>query len=129
MMPSLRDLPVRRKLAIVILATCSVVLVLACAILAAFHFVQARRALTGEMTIRARIVGQSSRAALAFQDEDEARRSLAALSTDPHVRFARLFDADGTVFAEYVRQGLAEVAANGPGPDGSRFENDALVVV
>ena len=64
----LQNLPVRRKLTVAILSVCAVVLLLACAVLAAFEVFDFRRAIVRDSMVMADVVGKNTRAALAFQD-------------------------------------------------------------
>ena len=99
----LRDIPIRKKLTLVILAICTVVLTLACASLALFEVVDFRRAIVRDATVLADILGKNTRAALAFQDEAAATDFLLALQSEPNVLAAGLYDRGGELFAGYVR--------------------------
>ena len=68
----LRDLPIRRKLTLVILATCSVVLLLACGVLAGSQMLDFRRSMVRDNTVLADVLAKNTQAALAFQDENAA---------------------------------------------------------
>ena len=96
-----RALPLRRKLSMVILATCGSVLLLACAAIAIFEIVNFRRMLVDEGTVIADILGANTQAAVAFRDEAAAGVTLRALAADRHVLAAQVFDAQGDPFAGY----------------------------
>jgi PAS domain S-box-containing protein len=119
----LHDLPIRRKLTLVIMLTCGGVLLLACTVLAACEIFDFRRAVVRETTVLADILGANTQAALAFEDADGARSLLRALQAEPQVVGARLFDADGRPFADFSRAGAVIELPLRPAADGHRFEN------
>ena len=124
----MQDLPIRRKLTLVILLICTIALVVACAVLAAYEVYDFRRAMARDTVVLADILGKNTRAALAFQDETAAGEILHALQSEPHVMAARLYTKDGTRFADYLRSGaMADLPAQ-PGREGYRFEPAHLVV-
>src|ERR1044071_1381975 len=97
----LQDMPVKRKLTLVILLACSAVLLVACGVLAAYQMYDFRRTMVRNMTVLAEVFGKNTRAALAFQDEKAASETFLALQAEPAVEAACLFAADGTRFAHY----------------------------
>lgn len=124
----LEDLPIRKKVTLVILLTCTAALVMACASLALYEIFDFRRAIVRDTTVLAEVLGKNSRAALAFQDETAANDTLRALQSDPHVAAACLYSRNGQRFAEYIRDGVIKPFPTGPGEDGSRFIEGHLVV-
>ena len=124
----LQQLPIRKKLTVVILAVCAVVLLLACAVLATFELINFRRAIVHDSTVMADVLGKNTRAALAFLDEPAATEFLAALQSDPHVVAATLYREDGAAFARYRRDGAEASLLDEAGPDGHEFRAGQLVV-
>jgi signal transduction histidine kinase/ActR/RegA family two-component response regulator/HAMP domain-containing protein len=124
----LEDLPIRRKLTLVILLTCTAALLLACSSLAVYELFDFRRAMVRDTTVLAEVLGKNSRAALAFQDEVAATDTLSALKSDSHVVAACLYTRDGSRFADYMRPGALDPFPAHPGADGSRFIEDHLIV-
>ncbi|MDB6019023.1 MAG: hybrid sensor histidine kinase/response regulator [Pedosphaera sp.] len=102
-----QNLPIKRKLTLVILLTCSVVLLLACGILAAYELFDFRRIMVRDMTALADVLAKNSRAALAFKDEDAAHEMLLALQVEPDVVVAGLYTPNGMRFVDYSRSGVA----------------------
>src|ERR1041385_4089222 len=102
-MRPLRDLPIKRKVTLVILLTCAAALLLACGALAAYEVIDFRRALVRDMTALADVLAKNTRAALAFQDDRAARETLEALQAEPYVTAACLYTQDGRQFATYTR--------------------------
>jgi Signal transduction histidine kinase len=123
-----RNLPIRRKLTLVILTTCTVVLLLACGVLAAFEFAHFRRTIVRDTATQADILAKTTRAALAFQDADAATEFLAALHSDRNVAGAAIYAHSGELFASYSRPGAEAVLPPRPGADGHAFDSGYLTV-
>jgi PAS domain S-box-containing protein len=123
-----KNLPVKRKLTLVMVATCSAALLLSCTALAVYEYFDFRRTLVRDLTILADVLGQNSRAALAFDDSDAARELLQALRFDPHVQAARLYHQDGRLFAEYAREGEKREFPL-QDREGSSFEQGQLMII
>jgi PAS domain S-box-containing protein len=122
----LRDLPIKRRLTRVILLTCTVALLLACAVLAAYELFDFRRAMARDMTVVADVLAMNIQAALAFEDEAAAGETLSALRAEPYVMSAWLQGADGKLFTAYHRPGISDAILPAPMPDGHRFEGGFL---
>ena len=125
----LQNLPIRKKLTLVILMTCTAVLMVACASLAIYEVFDFRRAIARDTTVLADILGRNTRAALAFQDETTASELLRALQSEPHVVAARVYTVDGERFADYTRAEEEISFPAGPLIDGHFFSDGHLVVV
>lgn len=124
----LHDLPLRRKLTLVILLTCSMVLLLACGVLAAYQMVNFRRTMVRDTTVLADVLAKNTHAALTFQDENAAQQTLLALESEPNVSGACLYTAKGNQFATYSRSGMKVMFPAAPGNDGYRFEHGLLIL-
>jgi signal transduction histidine kinase/ActR/RegA family two-component response regulator/HAMP domain-containing protein len=124
----LRDLPIRRRLTLVIVLTCTVVLLIACGVLAAYELNDYRRTLVRDTTVLADILSKNTRAALAFQDETAAEEILGALQSEPHVVTAILYTAGGERFAAYARADWPPGLTPRPATDGPRFEDGHLTL-
>ena len=81
----LQNLPIKRKLTLVILLACATVGLLLCGALAAYEVYEFRRAMVRDMTVLADVLAKNTRAALTFQDEDAAHEILLALQAEPYV--------------------------------------------
>src|SRR3982751_3850779 len=97
----LRDLPIKRKLILVILLTSTFALWLMGTALITYEFVTFRRSLAANMSVLAQIIGSNSTAALAFDDPSNGREILAALSAENQVMAAALYDQKGNLFARF----------------------------
>ena len=102
------DLPIRRKLTLLVLASITLVVVMAGAGLATYERQRYRNRMIRELTALADTLGANTAATLENNDADEAEEMLGALRAEPHVMAAGLFDERGHLFAEYRRDGLRE---------------------
>ncbi len=105
----LRDVSIARKLtALFTFATGATVLVIWLAFLIT-EFQDYRERVVAEVETITTVIGMNSTAAMSFEDEPSATRTLAALASEPSVERACLFMSDGRVLARFVRDGrLAE---------------------
>jgi signal transduction histidine kinase/ActR/RegA family two-component response regulator/HAMP domain-containing protein len=124
----LRDLPIRRKLTLVILTTCSVVLLLACGVLAGSQMLDFRQSMVRDNTVLADVLAKNTQAALAFQDQNAAQQTLLALQAEPSVAAACLYDEKGRPFASYQRDGAKIDFPAQPALTGPRFGEGRLAI-
>jgi signal transduction histidine kinase/CheY-like chemotaxis protein len=101
----LRDLPIRRKLALMTLASSVIALIFAAAGILTWDVVQYRREITRDLRAQARTIGENSTASITFEDPRSAGETLAVLEIHPNVVYACMFRADGSLFATYFRDG------------------------
>jgi len=122
----LRNLSIKGKLRLVTWLTSLAVLALVCGALAVYEWVTFRQTMGQDMTVLADALGRNSTAALSFQNEKDARETLAALAAEPHVLAACLFDKDQKRFATYVRQGVTAEFPDIPPAAEPRFANGRM---
>ena len=101
-----RDLPIRQKLALLVISATVMALVLACTGFAIFERARFRAGAVTELATLADMLGANSAASLAFDDQNTAQEMLSALRTEPHVLAASLYSDRGVIFAEYRRSDL-----------------------
>jgi signal transduction histidine kinase/CheY-like chemotaxis protein len=123
-----RDMPIKRKLSLVVMLACSGALLLASLVLIASEMVTFRREMARNLVVLASGIGYNSTAALAFNDSAAATETLSALRVEEHVMGSCLYAEDGSVFAQYVRKGTSINFPTRIGPDGYLFETDRLVL-
>jgi PAS domain S-box-containing protein len=104
-MQILRNLPIKRKLLWVTVATCASALALACTALFWFQSVNFRSSFVAELESLGTVVAQNSAAPLAFDDRKSAVEVLSALKVRPHITSAHVFDAHGKFFARFGTDG------------------------
>ncbi|HSY43980.1 MAG TPA: ATP-binding protein [Candidatus Acidoferrum sp.] len=124
----LQNLPLKRKLTLVILFTCSAVLLLACVVLAGYQLLDSRKTIVGDSMVLAEVIGKNTCAALAFQDDGSAKQTLLTLQSEPNVSAACLYDAHGNQFASYTQPGADAQLPSSPSADGHHFEAGHLVL-
>ena len=123
-----RNLPIKHKLRLVIMATVGCALMLACAALLVYDQVAARESMRNDLDVLAEIFSANSTAALSFNDGPAAEELLSTLQAKQHIVFASLFRPDGTVFARYRREeGAAGRVMTPPPVDRTWFEGDRLI--
>jgi signal transduction histidine kinase/ActR/RegA family two-component response regulator len=125
---SLRDIPIKRKLMLVMLLTSSVALLLMGSAVIAYELVTFRRALSVNIGVLAQIIGSNSTAAVAFDDPKSAREILAALSAEHQITAAAIYDRSGRIFASFPENIPASEFPKKPASDGHKFERAHLAM-
>ncbi len=97
----LRNLPIRFNLALLVLSASVLAVLLASSGFAIFERQSYRASAVRELTALADTLGANTAASLAFSDQRAAEEMLSALSTEPHLLVACLYDNRGHIFAEY----------------------------
>jgi C4-dicarboxylate-specific signal transduction histidine kinase len=100
-MPSIRDLPIRQKITLVIMLIASVVLLLAFAGLFWFQAYTLRQQSAHELAVVGQITAHSCAATVMFKDEDAAGQILGGLKAMPQIAGARLELTDGQRLASF----------------------------
>jgi PAS domain S-box-containing protein len=105
----LRHLPVKRKLTLIVLTACSIILLLACAVLFAFQLVLFKDTAARHLAVLAQIVVDNAAGPVSLGDKKAADEILSSLTSQPDILSARIVLASGR-----------ELAAAGPGVDEDR---------
>src|SRR5205085_3776410 len=100
-----RTLSIRSKFTLIVMTTTCVSLILSLVTLGLLDRVNFRTRMGREGITRARIIANNSTAALSFGDPRAEEEILSALSADPHLGAAIIFDAEEKPFARYIRPG------------------------
>jgi len=119
---ALKHQSIRGKLTRIILISCGLAVVSACAMFAVYDIRAARQSRLRVVTTLAEITGTNSEAALTFRDEQTARDILRSLRADKQLTHAALYTPEGKVLAVYSRD-LTNDAFTPPPieTDGARF--------
>jgi len=121
----LSDVPIRRKLTIVMMLTSLVALVLTAGAFTAYEFVSFRKnSLQSAQTI-AQITAAQTSAAVDFDDERTAHDILAKLHAEPAILQAAVYDRSGKLLAHHPADSPASNFPISEEP-GSHFEASAL---
>ena len=102
-MKTLRQGGIRRKLTIIVMASSCAALLVACLAFVANDIRSYREVMLKDLSTRGQIIGNNSTAALSFGDPKPVEEIMDALSADPNLVAACVFDSDRKVFAQYPR--------------------------
>jgi len=124
-----RKVSIKRKLHFTTMAVVVLALLLSCAAFASYDIIVFHNSLRKDLETLAEIVGSNSTAALSFGDQSAAEELLSGLRAKQHLRVARIYSAEGKLFASYRRPDVRRNSWMSP-PQwaGSRFERDRLVL-
>jgi PAS domain S-box-containing protein len=100
-MTPFRDLPIRRKVAFVIILTNTIVLLLTSAAFMTYEWITFRHAALTNLTTLSRMIADNTTAALRFHDEADVRETLVTLRAEPDIVSATIYDERGSVIAFY----------------------------
>jgi signal transduction histidine kinase/DNA-binding response OmpR family regulator len=123
-----RNLPVKCKLVLIIIATVGAALILALGANLVFADFVLRSDIMADLRIVAEVVGSNSAAPLVLNDAPAAAEVLSALRAKRHITTAALFTSDGRVFAQYQRDPGSPRPAPAFHRQGTLVENDQLTV-
>jgi len=98
-----RNLPVRRKLIMIIMLTSSFTLLMASAAFVIKDLVIFRKSIQHYLTSLTQVIGMNSVGALLFNDTNTAENNLASLRAMPYVFSACIYDKQGMPFATYYQ--------------------------
>ncbi len=100
-MMAMRNMPIRRKLMVIILITTGAALLFTCASFFAYDILSYRRNAVANITTMGQIIAANSTAALAFDNPEDARETLSALRAERQIVAAALYSTSGDIFARY----------------------------
>ncbi len=127
-MRAFSELPIKRKLMLVILLTNIALLILTGAGFLVYDLLSFRHTLVRNLSTTASIIAGESTGAVLFRDEKAANEILAPLRADPHTVAAALYDGEGNLFVRYPpRAALNEFPAR-PAKNGYKFEKGYLFI-
>ena len=122
----LRNTPIRRKLMLIILLTSGIVMLLMRGAFFTYEFLTFRQITVRQLSTLGEILATNSTAALAFDNQDDAKEILLALKAEKYVIGAALYDRNGGLFARYPETSSPDTFPTAPGKDGYRFEESHL---
>ena len=94
----LHNMPIRRKLMLIILLTSLVLMLLMRGAFLAYEYVTFRQTTLRHLTTLGEILAAYSTRALAFENPDAAQEILSALKAERHIVSAGLYDRQGRLF-------------------------------
>jgi signal transduction histidine kinase/CheY-like chemotaxis protein len=96
-----QDLPIQRKMALLVLCPSCAVLLMACAILFVAQVYTFKQNLLRDVSTIARIIAANAAASVTFQDRKAAEENLGSLRAAPHIVSAWVQLPDHSLFAHY----------------------------
>ena len=123
-----RNVPVKRKLVLIIMATVGAALILALGANLIFADFVLRSDIMTDLEVLADVVGSNSASQLKRNDASAATEFLSALRAKRHITSAALLTSDGRLFAQYQRDPGSPRPAPAFHRDGAWVENDRLIV-
>jgi len=104
-MPIMRNMTIKRKLISIIMLTCIAALLLAGAVLIVWDWTTLRQRMVRDLSIHAEMIADNCKAALAFDDSEDAEETLKVLHVQSSIVFGGVYTTGGEVFASYYREG------------------------
>jgi len=102
-MLSLKNMALRHKIIAVAMLTCIAALLTVSAVFIPYEYKRASSELVERLTTQAEMIAESCKAALVFNDSEDAAETLNVLRADSTIVFAHVYTKDGEVFASYYR--------------------------
>lgn len=123
-----RDLPIRRRVNLLIIGASALGLVLAALGVLVYDLRTLKLRLLSDATAQADIVRVNTLAALVFSDTVAAGENLATLQARPEISAAAIFDTVGVVFASYARPGTGALPFSHRPDPGPAFAANSLTL-
>ncbi len=127
MLRRLQRAPIRQKLMLIAMLTTGGALLLAGLAIIYFNLSRFRGEMERDLSTLADVFGQTSNAALTFNDPKTAGEILSGLNLRPSITAAALYDGKGNLFARWVREGSDTALPPRPEEDGSHWGDGKLV--
>ena len=122
----LKNTTIRHKLTLIIMFTCITALVMSASAFIVWEQITFRNSMVRNLSIQAAMTADNCKAALAFEDADDAEETLKALRAEPSITFGCVYSADEKIFAKYSRD--KTISLPKPQENSHRFHNNALTV-
>ena len=127
-MARFRDLPLQRKLTLLLLLTTGAVFTAGSVGYFAYDVVTYRRMMVDDLSLLARTLSVNTSTALVYNDPQTAEVILGGLKANPRLVAAVVLRPDGSVFARHVRDDAKTTfTPPAPGPDRAAYEGTRAV--
>lgn len=120
---------IRRKLTMIVMASSGAALLLACLAFVVHDIFSYREVMRQDLSTRAQIIGNNSTAALSFGDPKPVDEIMDALSADPHLVVACVYDSERRMFAHYPHSNVKIPFPERPGSQEAWFTSGHLNVL
>jgi PAS domain S-box-containing protein len=127
-MRSFQDMPIKRKLTLVMMFISSVALLVTGGVLAGYGLHKFRQGRIEELSALSEVLVANSSAALVFNDRVAAWETLSSLGADSGVLAAFLYTREGDLFARYAAAGGEHIAPPAPVKHGWEFAAGRLAL-
>jgi signal transduction histidine kinase/DNA-binding NarL/FixJ family response regulator len=128
-MRALRNLSIKRKLTIIVMAASSVALLLACVAFGLYDKFTFQQSMVEDLEIQGEIIATNSTAGLTFNDGKAIEEMLAALKAKPSIVSACVYNKNGQPFSRYQRNGSTDLPVpTPPAGNSSQFRANDLIV-
>ncbi len=105
----IQNMSIKNKLVFIIMATCITALLLGSVIQLIFERSEYRKETVDSISCYADIIGDNCKAALAFEDAEDAKETLKSLDAEPSIVFACVYTKNGKMLAQYQNPDVKEV--------------------
>ena len=122
----LKDVPIRRKLMLMLLLMSVIVMLLMRGTFFVYEYVTFRQTTVRQISTLAQVLASNSTAALAFENQDDAKEILSSLRHQNYVVASALYDAKGVLFAQYPSSLAPGALPPAPGGGGFSFSGARL---
>ncbi|MGH8019374.1 MAG: PAS domain S-box protein, partial [Opitutaceae bacterium] len=122
----LKNVPIQRKLMMMILLTSGVVLLLTCSAFVTYELLILRQSSRQQLATLGRVIAANSIASLELGNAERAEEILRALEAEPHIVAAALYDEEGRLFATYPSSLDPAELPGGPAEDERDFAGSHL---
>jgi signal transduction histidine kinase len=127
-MRKLRDIPIKQKLIVILMATTMAALLVAGVGIVVSDSFLFRQSMGRDLSALTQMIADISTAEVAFEDQRAAEETLAALRARPHVVAACLYLEENTELARYARGNATTACPTPSGPGEVAFGKDDLTV-
>lgn len=124
----LKDMPISRKLTLLVQTAVAVALFLASGMLLLRHWQFEKTNLVGQLTTLSDVLGANTTASVVFDDSVSASELLSSLSLLPFVEGACVYDSNGKVFACYAPGQSGELFPEDPASITKSFTPDGFAI-
>jgi len=114
-----RNMAIKHKLIAIVMLTCIAALLLAGSAFVIWEWTSLKQDMLSDISIQAEMTADNCKAALAFNDVEDAKETLKALKAESSIIFASVYTKENKVFASYHRPGTdpnattTEIRVNG----------------
>lgn len=125
----MRTLTIKYKLIAITMLTCLTALLLSGAGVILWEWLNLRRVMARNISTQAEMIADNCKAALTFEDKDDAEEILQGLHVQTSIVWGCVYDSDGAIFASYFNKNAGEdIRLSKLKEDGYRFADGYLTV-